>query len=162
LSPVTTTTGYLLSRSTFLPKIFGGLMALAGDSLTAAAHEPSRHDSVDYVATFEYSNSCMQQALRVIAHPVRLSILREVCLREQTVSELASALRLRQPTTSQHLLALRRAKLVVVRAEANRRYYRANATELAKLRTYLSGFWQDSLGALKAAAEMRALPGKTA
>src|SRR5688500_4693253 len=98
----------------------------------------------------------MQNALRAIAHPTRLSILRAVCTREQTVSELASSLRLRQPATSQHLLALRRAKLVVVRAEANRRYYRANPDELAKLRAYLSGFWQDSLGALKAAAESRA------
>ena len=91
----------------------------------------------------------------MIAHPARLSILRAVSTREQTVGELAGMLRLRQPAVSQHLLALRRAKLVHVRAEANRRYYRANAAELARLRAYLSGLWQDNLGALKAAAESR-------
>jgi DNA-binding transcriptional ArsR family regulator len=98
----------------------------------------------------------MQPALRAIAHPTRLTILRAVSAREHTVGELARALRLRQPAASQHLLALRRANLVVVRADANRRYYSANAAELDKLRVYLSVFWQDSLPALKTAAEARA------
>src|SRR4051812_26517544 len=95
----------------------------------------------------------MQRSLRALGHPARVSILRAVAARERTVGELSRQLRLRQPATSQHLLALRRANLVLVRADANRRYYRANAGELAKLRTYLSGFWQDNLVALKAAAE---------
>jgi ArsR family transcriptional regulator, virulence genes transcriptional regulator len=98
----------------------------------------------------------MQPALRAIAHPTRLSILQAVSTREHTVGELARAVRLRQPATSQHLHALRRAKLVVVRADANRRYYRANATELATLEAYLSAFWRASLPALKSAAEARA------
>jgi DNA-binding transcriptional ArsR family regulator len=98
----------------------------------------------------------MESALRAIAHPARLSILRAVSTREHTVGELALTLRLRQPATSQHLVALRRAKLVLVRADANRRYYRANTAELDKLRAYLAGFWQESLPALKSAAEARA------
>ena len=62
---------------------------------------------------------------------------------------------MRQPAVSQHLLVLKQAKLVVVRPEANQRYYSANATELAKLRGLLSGFWRESLDSLKTAAESR-------
>lgn len=98
----------------------------------------------------------MQAALRAIAHPARRSILRILSARERTVGQLARSLRLRQPATSQHLTTLRRASLVLVRAEANHRYYRINAPELAKLRAHLSAFWQDGLGSLKAAAETRA------
>ena len=94
--------------------------------------------------------------LRALAHPVRLSMLRRVSRREHSVGELARALGLRQPTTSQHLQVLRDANLVTVRAEANRRWYRANPDELAKLRGFLDGFWKDSLNALKDAAEARA------
>lgn len=97
----------------------------------------------------------MDVALRALSHPARLSILRKISSRERTVGELSRALNLRQPTTSQHLQVLRSAKLVSVRADANRRLYRANPKELAKLRSFFDGFWKDSLRSLKAAAESR-------
>lgn len=97
----------------------------------------------------------MKSELKAIAHPARLSILRAVSKREHTVGELARKLKLRQPATSQHLQVLREAKLVSVRADANRRFYVANPKQLARLRSYLDGFWEDSLHALKGAAEAR-------
>lgn len=95
----------------------------------------------------------MNPVLKAISHPARFSLLRAVARREQTVGELARALRLRQPAASQHLGVLRRAGLVSVRAEANRRFYRANRKELARLQALLSGFWQENLANLKARAE---------
>ncbi len=97
----------------------------------------------------------MNNELKALAHPARLSILRMVSKRECTVGELSERLKLRQPATSQHLQVLRDARLVAVRSEANRRFYAANPDQLAKLRKYLDGFWQDSMKALKTAAESK-------
>jgi len=71
------------------------------------------------------------------------------------VGELARSLGLRQPAASQHLQVLRKANLVLVRSDANRRYYRANLDEIARLRVFLDGFWSEGLQALKVAAEAR-------
>ena len=101
----------------------------------------------------------MNEALQALAHPDRTSIFRAVCKRECSVGELSRAFGLRQPAASQHLQVLRQANLVSVRSEANRRLYRANHRELAKLRRFLDGFWKDSLLALKGAAESRARRG---
>ena len=101
----------------------------------------------------------MDAALRALAHPARLAIVRATSRREHSVGELARALDLRQPATSQHLSVLREAGLVSVRSDANRRLYRANPRELAKLRAFLDVFWQDSLRSLKAAAESRVRQG---
>ncbi len=98
----------------------------------------------------------MYGTLQALAHPDRSSIFRAVCKREHSVGELSRVLGLRQPTASRHLHVLRKANLVAVRSDANRRLYRANHEELTKLRTFLDGFWKDSLLALKAAAESRA------
>ena len=98
----------------------------------------------------------MNEPLRAIGHPARLLILRAVCQRERSVGDLAKSLGLRQPTMSQHLRVLRRAKLVKVRCEANRRLYRANPEQLAALRAFLDGFWRESLHGLKEAAEAKA------
>jgi len=82
-------------------------------------------------------------------------MMRAMSRRERCVGELARTLGLRQPTASQHLQVLRKANLVRVRSDANRRYYRANLDEIASLRTFLDGFWSDHLQALKVAAESR-------
>ena len=92
-------------------------------------------------------------ALRIIAHPARASILRAISDREMTVGALARRLHLRQPATSQHLHALKQADLVLVRADANRRHYRANPVALAKLRETLAGLWATNLVTLKEVAE---------
>jgi DNA-binding transcriptional ArsR family regulator len=95
------------------------------------------------------------QILRALAHPARQSMMRAMSRKERCVGELARSLGLRQPAASQHLQVLRKANLVLVRSDANRRYYRANLDEIARLRAFLDGFWSDQLQALKVAAETR-------
>ena len=56
--------------------------------------------------------------------------------------------RLSKPATSQHLKVLREADLVSVRAEGNRRLYRARAERVAEVLKMLDRFWGDRLAAL--------------
>ena len=95
----------------------------------------------------------MNDELRAIAHPTRLSILKSVSHRAHTVGELATQLALRQPATSQHLQILREADLVIVRPVGNKRFYVANPNKLEMLRSYLDDFWKEILVALKNASE---------
>jgi ArsR family transcriptional regulator len=50
--------------------------------------------------------------LRVMAHPVRLMILRALCERPQCVKDINSLVSIVQPHLSQHMAALRKAGLV--------------------------------------------------
>jgi ArsR family transcriptional regulator len=50
--------------------------------------------------------------LRVMAHPVRLMILRALCERPQCVKDINSLISIVQPHLSQHMAALRKAGLV--------------------------------------------------
>jgi DNA-binding transcriptional ArsR family regulator len=88
-------------------------------------------------------------ALRALSHPRRRQMLAFVADVERTSSELAGRCRLSRPATSQHLKVLREADLVSVRAEGNRRLYRARADRVADLLTMLDRFWGDRLAALR-------------
>jgi ArsR family transcriptional regulator len=72
--------------------------------------------------------------LRVIAHPVRLEIIR--LLHEQgeiNVGRIQAALSLTQSMTSQHLTALRNVGIVYDRKESNVKYYGIKNKEVLKL-----------------------------
>jgi DNA-binding transcriptional ArsR family regulator len=63
----------------------------------------------------------------------------------------AEQLGLSQPTVSKHLTVLRRAGLVTVRRDAQRRYYRLEPQPLAELDSWLAPYralWQDALDRL--------------
>ena len=90
-------------------------------------------------------------ALRALAHPGRRRMLELVWEGERSSSELATRCRLSRPATSQHLRVLRDAELVSVRADGNRRLYRARVERLAELRTMLDRFWGSKLGQLEGA-----------
>lgn len=55
---------------------------------------------------------------------------------------------------SQHLRALREARVVSVRAEGRHRYYRARRRELGALAAWLESSWDDALYRLKLCAEL--------
>jgi DNA-binding transcriptional ArsR family regulator len=95
-------------------------------------------------------------ALRAIAHPARRTMLRLVWDTERQASELADAAELTRPAASQHLKQLREAGLVTVRVDGNRRLYRADVSQMAKLASFLDAFWAAPLQRLQAAAESRA------
>lgn len=63
------------------------------------------------------------------------------------VTELARALSVSQPAASQHLRALRRARLVRDTRVGTRRIYSATPEGLESLRTWLDAMWDDVLAA---------------
>jgi DNA-binding transcriptional ArsR family regulator len=87
-------------------------------------------------------------ALRVLASPALRQALERVAEAEISSGELAASCGWSRPATSQHLRALRDARLVEVRVEGNRRLYRVRAESLARLRLFLDEFWAQRLGAL--------------
>ena len=72
------------------------------------------------------------------------------------MGEIADGLKVTRPAVSQHLKVLKEARLVVVRAEGTRRLYAVDKRGIGDLRTWLDGFWDETLGAFKRAAELEA------
>lgn len=54
---------------------------------------------------------------------------------------------------SQHLGVLREAELILERRDGTRRLYRTNHAEMARLRSFLDGYWTESLQRLRELAE---------
>jgi len=77
--------------------------------------------------------------LRVMAHPVRLMILRALCERPQCVKDINSLVSIGQPHLSQHMAALRKAGLVECHVcGALRCYYIVRPTLVKNLLRLLS------------------------
>lgn len=96
----------------------------------------------------------MDTALKAIADPRRREILRLVSLSELPASDIASHFSdVSRSAISQHLGVLRSANLVRERRDGNRRLYRVNDQEMARLRTFLDQYWAGGLDRLKIAAE---------
>jgi DNA-binding transcriptional ArsR family regulator len=95
-------------------------------------------------------------ALRALSHPRRRQMLQCVADVERTSSELAGRCRLSRPATSQHLKVLREADLVSVRADGNRRLYRARADRVAEVLAMLDSFWGGRLAELRDELERNA------
>jgi DNA-binding transcriptional ArsR family regulator len=91
--------------------------------------------------------------LQVIAEPRRREILRLIWDEEMAAGEIAGHFELTFGAISQHLGVLRRAHLVEVRNEGNRRLYRADQDALAPYREVLETMWGDLLDRLKETAE---------
>src|SRR3954452_6575287 len=91
----------------------------------------------------------VEDALRAIANPRRRAMLELVWDAERTAGEIAARSGLSAPAPSQHLKVLREAGLVSVRADANRRLYRAEPARLAELRGALEAFWGERLARLR-------------
>ena len=74
----------------------------------------------------------------------------------RSVGEIAEGMDVSRPAVSQHLKVLKAARLVVDRAEGTRRLYAVDPRGVDALRGWLDGFWDQALGAFKAAAEREA------
>ena len=72
---------------------------------------------------------------------------------ERPATELADAAGLSKSAASQHLKLLRDAGLVTVRADANRRLYRADLQRVGEIASFLDEFWAAPLRRLQATAE---------
>ena len=72
-------------------------------------------------------------ALKALAHPVRLRIMKALTGTERNVGEIDDAADIGQPTLSQQLAVLRNAGLVKTRKDAKLVYYRIDETRIAKV-----------------------------
>src|SRR5947207_4265880 len=95
----------------------------------------------------------MDAALKAIAGPRRRQILALVRDGELSAGEIASHFDVTRPAVSQHLNVLKEAGLVSERRNGTRRLYRARPEGLAELKSFLEGFWDERLDALKREAE---------
>jgi DNA-binding transcriptional ArsR family regulator len=92
-----------------------------------------------------------------LGDPTRRAVLKRLRKGARSVSEIAKGMDVSRPAVSQHLRVLKDARLVVDRAEGTRRLYAVNVTALDDLRSWLDGFWDEALGAFRAAAEAAAV-----
>jgi DNA-binding transcriptional ArsR family regulator len=95
----------------------------------------------------------MQAVVQAINEPRRRQILGLVRDRELAAGQIAAHFEVTRPAISQHLTVLKNAGLVSERREGTRRIYRARPEGLAELRSFLEGFWEESLAQLKHEAE---------
>jgi DNA-binding transcriptional ArsR family regulator len=98
----------------------------------------------------------MDTALRALAEPRRREILKLVRNRERTATDIATHFPISRPAVSQHLRALEDARLVTVRLDGTKRWYRARPEGLAEVHRWVESMWNDGLRDLKRAAEQEA------
>jgi len=91
-----------------------------------------------------------------IAEPRRRHILELIAGDERSVTEIADALEMEQPSVSKHLQVLRDVKLVTSRRDGRRILYRANAHTLRTVHEWCGMFaqhWRGQLRRIKSHAE---------
>jgi DNA-binding transcriptional ArsR family regulator len=91
-----------------------------------------------------------------IAEPRRRHILEFIAGEERSVSEIADALELNQPSVSKHLQVLRDVGLVSARRDGRQVMYRTNADMLRAIHEWSALFekyWRGQLRRIKAHAE---------
>lgn len=93
--------------------------------------------------------------MKAIAEPRRRQILALVRDGELSAGEIASHFEVTRPAISQHLTVLKEAGLVDERRNGTRRLYRVRPEGLEELKTFLEGFWDTRLDALKREAERK-------
>ncbi len=91
------------------------------------------------------------RALTALADPTRRAIFEALPQAPRSVGELAREVGVTSSAVSQHLRVLRAARLVMMRAEGNRRLYSLDPRGLADARDYLEQFWPSAIAAYSAA-----------
>lgn len=94
-----------------------------------------------------------ERVLDALGDPTRRRILKRLRSGSRSVRGIADGLDVSRPAVSQHLKVLKAAGLVLVRVEGTRRLYGINRQGIEALRTWLDGFWNETLAAFKEAAE---------
>lgn len=92
------------------------------------------------------------QGLTALADPTRQRIVEMLAAGAMSSGDIASRFSISAPAISQHLKTLRDAKLVRVRAEAQKRIYELDPVgvdELARWITRIRSFWSEKLDALE-------------
>jgi DNA-binding transcriptional ArsR family regulator len=95
----------------------------------------------------------MEAALRAIAEPRRLEILRLVAGEEMASGEIAAHFEVSRPAFCHHVQVLTAAVLLCERRDGTRRLYSARPEGLAEVKEFLESFWDERLERLTRAAE---------
>jgi len=93
-------------------------------------------------------------ALAALADPTRQRIVEMLAGGALSAGEIAGRFTLSAPAVSQHLKTLRKAKLVLVHAEKQKRIYELNPEGVAEVAEWVArirAFWNPKLDALEAA-----------
>jgi len=101
-----------------------------------------------------------EQILDALGDPTRRLIFNRLRHRTRSVNQIAEGMKVSRPAVSQHLKVLKGAGLVLVRAEGTRRLYGIDIRGIEALRSWLDGFWDETLVAFKKAAEREAVKGR--
>jgi len=91
-----------------------------------------------------------QAAFLALADPTRRKVFEELRRGPRSVGKIAARMPVSRPAVSQHLGVLKKAGLVVDRAEGTRRVYCIDPNGLAAIRTWLDQFWDEALAAFQA------------
>ena len=86
------------------------------------------------------------EALKAIAHPVRLRILRALVGGERNVGDIDEIAQVGQPTLSQQLAVLRNAGLVRTRRHAKLVFYRIDDRAMSSVSELLDGLAHPAAG----------------
>ena len=92
-------------------------------------------------------------ALAALADPTRRAVFDRLRRGPRSVAEIAGGLPVSRPAVSQHLRALKDARLVRFERHGTQNLYAVNPAGLAALRAYLDSFWDDVLAQFALAAE---------
>jgi len=92
-------------------------------------------------------------ALTCLSDPTRREVFERLRSGPKSVGVLAKGLPVSRPAVSQHLKALKAARLVNDRSEGTRRVYYIDPDGLGELRRWLDQFWEDALDAFKQEVE---------
>jgi DNA-binding transcriptional ArsR family regulator len=92
------------------------------------------------------------RSLNVLADPTRQRIVEMLATGSMSSGDIARRFDVSAPAISQHLRALRDAKLVRVRAQAQKRFYELDPEGVGELANWIArirGFWSEKLDALE-------------
>jgi DNA-binding transcriptional ArsR family regulator len=92
------------------------------------------------------------RSLNVLADPTRQRIVEMLATGSMSSGDIARRFDVSAPAISQHLRTLRDAKLVRVRAEAQKRFYELDPEGVGELANWIArirGFWSEKLDALE-------------
>jgi DNA-binding transcriptional ArsR family regulator len=95
--------------------------------------------------------------LAALADPTRRRIVEMLAVRDRTAGEIVQEFDVTPPAISQHLKVLRKARLITVRADGQRRIHSLDPAGLGEIETWLATtrrFWEQRLDALE--RELRA------
>jgi len=98
----------------------------------------------------------IERALDALGDATRRAVFNRLRKGNRSVREIADGMEVSRPAVSQHLKVLKAAGLVVVRTEGTRHLYGVDTDGLEALRTWLDGFWDETLMAFKQEAEREA------